>query len=327
MSNGTLTISKKILGFFGAATSSSPLLNGIDWAESVTVSADDPQTQVFTIAAGETSTLFNGSRTILADGTTEWTLTLSSLSSDRYRFTNTAGTAPQLRTPRAVTVTGKTYDVVVNTNQTITMTASSSTWGAVQVGDVVFIPGTTTGDSAGPFNVLNEGYWIVESATTTVLQLSRPTGTTFAAYGQLAVAVVSASQLQVFSSAGVQVGDTVQINAGFATSVQKSYTAVAVNPSWFEVTSTSALPVSAVAIPGATGIRFWSQAKRWIGLKANQICVARLNGDTGNSIEISPWQAGDLEQAGSLELSGSVFSLTIVNKSTQTLQIILLSAE
>jgi hypothetical protein len=61
------------------------------------------------LAPRESRSIFSTSRSISADGTTAWTLTLSSSSRSRYRFTHSSGTAPALRTDRSLTHQSKSY--------------------------------------------------------------------------------------------------------------------------------------------------------------------------------------------------------------------------
>jgi hypothetical protein len=324
--NGTLSLSTRSLGYSDPTNpGNDPQKRNVDWRSSITVAAKNVSGVPYTIPVGASVTLFDGTRSNSSDGTTQWTLALSTLSSDRYRFTNSAGTAPVLRTPRTLAL-GATVTVLVNANQTATFTSTASAFTAVQVGDTVFVPGVTTGDT-GPFSPLNQGFWTVLSVAVdgSNVQLTRGAGVTFQGWNE--VVSVSSGQVKAFSAAGVQIGDGVFISAGFSTPVLRGYTVVSVTATWFEVISTSPLPVSAVAIPGASGLQFYSSAKRYVELWADQDCVLRLNGDTTDSNKVSPWQAGDVTQAGIHAHAGISWSAVIVNKSTAPLNIQLITAE
>jgi hypothetical protein len=326
---GTLTIQTRTLGFADPQNpGNDPLKRTVDWASTITIPANNATAQPYTIDPGATLSLFSGSRTISADGTTQWTLTLSPLASNRYRFTNNAGTAPALRTDRALALNTQTVTVVVNSNQTATFTASGGgAFSAVVAGDTFFIPGVSTGDTAGPFNALNEGVWVVLSSTGTVLQAARPTGTAFQGFAQGPITITSNIQVQAFSAAGVQVNDGVYISAGFPTAVLTHFTVIAVNPKWFEILSNAPLPVTSIATPGANGIQFYNRAKRRIEVWADQECVVQVNGDAGLSNKVSPWQAADVTQMGSYIKDGLTFSATVVNMSVLPLNVLYISAE
>jgi hypothetical protein len=330
--DGTLKIFHTTLAFGDpnptGAAASNPRKKYVDWNEDISVSVKNPKSAPFTVDPGASLALFNGTRSNSADGTTQWTLSLSPLSADRYRFTATSGTAPALRTARSVSLNGVATTVAVNANQTATVSAPASTFSAAQVGDQVFVPGTSTGDTAGPFNALNEGLWTVLAVANdgSSMQLGRLPGAAFSAFGE-SVTPSSNAQFLVFSAAGVQPGDGVDVNAGFASTVLNNYVVVAVTPSWFEVISTAALPVSAVATPGASGIVFYTSAKRYIELFADQNCVLRLNGDTSDTNKVAPWQPADINQLGHFAKSGLCWSATVVNKSTAPLNIEFITAE
>lgn len=325
--DATLVLASLTQAYSDTPNTSAPAMKTVDWANQVSVAVANAKTDPYTIAPGDTQSIYSGVRSTGVDGTTQFTLTLSG-ASNRYRFTATAGTAPALRTDRGLTLATVAVTVTVNSNQTATVAANASAFSSVQVGDTVFIPGPTTGDATTVFNPLNEGSWSVLAVATdgSSMQLTRPSGEDFVAYGET-VTVGSNIQLQAFSAAGVQVGDQVNISAGFAASVQKSFSVVAVNPKWFEVISTAALPISAVATPGASGIQFFSAAKRFIRILADQECIPRLNGDSGNTNRMSPWAPGDRAQMGEFVKVGPTWSLTIQNVSQTVMNVLVISAE
>lgn len=67
--------------------------------------------------------------------------------------------------------------------------------------------------------------------------------------------------------------------------------------------------------------------KRYVELHADQDCVLRLNGDTTDVNEVTPWQAGDMNQMGTFIKSGPCVSATIVNKTALPLNILFITAE
>src|SRR6185436_2526952 len=153
--NATFNITTRSLAFSDPnGNGNDPQKRNVDWNSSISIAVNNPTSVPYTIAPGASLTLFDGSRAISADGTTQWTLSLSTLASDRYRFTNTAGTAPALRVDRNLTLNTVSVTVTANANQTATFTGTAGNFSAVQVGDTVFLPGPQTGDSATVFSVL-----------------------------------------------------------------------------------------------------------------------------------------------------------------------------
>lgn len=322
--------SSSVLAYLDSNINSNPSKIYTDWSRTTLLSVENPKENQYVVDPGATLSIFSGIRSTSIDGTTEFLLTISPLSSDTYRFTwDTVGTNPAFRVNRNLTCNAHTLTIALNINQTASLTSSNAgDFSAVLVGDTIFIPGVSTGDIASPFNSLNEGYWQVigKDGPGTVLQMIRPTGTSFSGYGQ-AVLQTTNVQILAYSSAGVQVGDMVNISAGFSTPVLKTFAVSAVTPAWFEITSTDPLPVVETAVPTAAGMIFYSTSKQFLKVEADQECVLRMNGDTSDFMRLSPWAAGDPDQVSEFVKVGPTWSLTVVNKSTASLNILVLSCE
>jgi hypothetical protein len=322
--------SSSVLTYQDQGINSNPSKTYTDWSRTTLLSVENPKENRYVVDPGDTLSVFSGIRSTSISGTTEFLLTISPLSSDVYRFTwDTVGTNPAFRVNRNLTCNTHTLTLAVNINQTVSLTSSNAgDFSAVVVGDTIFIPGVSTGDIASPFNSLNEGYWQVigKDGPGTVLQMIRPTGTSFSAYAQ---AVLQTTNLQIlaYSAAGVQVNDKVNISAGFSTPVLRTFTVSAVTPTWFEVVSTDPLPVIETAVPTAAGMIFYSTAKQFIKVEADQECVLRMNGDTSDYMRLSPWAAGDPDQVSEFVKVGPTWSLDVVNKSTASLNVLIISVE
>jgi hypothetical protein len=279
------------------------------------------------LAPGESRVVIDGTRTTTLDNTTAFDLALSPLDPTRYRATWTGGTDPTLRTARVVSTNTKQLTLSVAANLTLTVTDSvHSPFGAVQVGDQVFIPGTTTGDTAGPFNMMNEGLWYVLTASAAAITLTRAPGTVFSGIPEV-VTPSSDDQFLVFSAVGVQVGDTVDISAGFAATSRHAYEIVSVTSKWIEFTSTIPLGSESGVTPDAAGFIVYTAAKRFLWLETDQEIAVRLNGDTGNTNRVTPWLAGDPTLIGRYEKVGIAWKVEIANLSNTTANVLLASAE
>ena len=326
--DGTLKLIISATAYADLGADSNPKRKYFDWQAQRQYAVKNPTGIPYTVDPGATLTLFSGSRSLSTDGTTALRLDLSPLAANRYRFTWTSGTDPVLRTARALSLNTRLVTVTTNANLTATFSSTAGDWTAVQVGDTVFIPDPTTGDAQGPFNPLNTGYWTVLSVAGdgSSVQLARPTGTGFLAYAE-AVTVTANSQVLAYSAAGVQVGDSVNFSAGFVAPVLGSYQVVAVTSKWFEVLATAPLPSGVTATPGAAGFQVYTLAKRYIRFEADQNCVLRLNGDTGNSNQLQPWAPADLDNTAFYEKVGPCWSAVVVNLSTQPLNLLFQSAE
>jgi hypothetical protein len=287
----------------------------VDWSRHHnSVQVERPESKSFVVEPGQSLSLFSGSRSTAIDGTTAFALTLNPALASVYRLTATGGAAPAFRTARSFSPSGVALTLTVNNNATLELSMGSGTFNA-QVGDTVLLPGTTTGDSASPFSPLNVGLWIVVGATTTKLTLVRPVGTDFQGVGEVVTPSTNA-QLLIYSAAGVQVGDKVEISAGFSSVTQQAFLVSAVTPSWIEFTSTQALPLETGITPGAAGMTFYTSVKRFVRVEVDQEAVLRFNGDTGNTNRLAPRVAGDADQMAHLEKWGPTWQLVVVNRST-----------
>ncbi len=324
----SLTVIMQAVGFEDPGSNSNPTQSGVAWKRSVTgLPVGRPTTLPLLVAPMSTTLVFSGQRSTSIDGTSAFSIAGNPNDPNRYRVTNTGGTAPAFRTTRSLACNGIVLTVAVQPNYSVKVTAGSGTpFSSVQVGDTVFVPGESTGDVASAFDSLNEGYWIVIAASSTVLTLIRAPGTVFQGLSEV-VTPSSNAQIQAFSADGVQIGDVVDISLGFSVTARHSYDILAVNPSWIEFESTSPLGSETAIAPTASGMIFYTSAKRWLRVEGDQEFIVRVNGDSGNTNRVEPIIPGDDKFTGWYEKFGSVWALSIVNKSTSPLNLVVLSAE
>lgn len=112
-------------------STNNPNHNGIRWTRDLNAIPiqDAGSTMPFTLAPGESKTLFDTTRTTDQDGTTEYSITTSLTSPNSYVLTAVGGTLPNFRTPR-VTGADATTQVNVTTNGPVATfsTPSSGTY-------------------------------------------------------------------------------------------------------------------------------------------------------------------------------------------------------
>lgn len=324
-----LTIANKFMAFMDAEATSQPQLKAFDWALSIkAATVNDPKMYAGSIPAGSSQIIFDGQRSTSIDGTTAFTSSLSTLDAGtRYRFTWTGGTSPGLRTDRGLTLSGQNLTVVLNADSTVNFQLGGGTFGTTAVGDTIYIPGAATGDGAPtPISATNTGFWVVLAVLgATNIQCARLPGESFTASGET-VALTANTQFQAFSAAGVQVGDSVRISAGFAQASRRTYTVDRVTSTWFEVRSTVPIAAESGKLPGAAGMVFYTDAKRLVHVEVDQEALARFDADVGDSGTMSPVQPGDKTQPGWRTAMGSVYKLVVVNQSGVTLNFICLTA-
>ena len=325
----TLNVTTKILAFADAEISSNPRLKAADWLRDMSgIPVANPKSESHSIAPGSSKVIFDGTFASTIDGTTAFSLSLSTLDPSHYRITHTAGTNPGMRTGRGLTLTGIPVTFTVNSNATVTLSIPAGPdFTSVVVGDSVFVPHTTTGDASSPVSVLNAGYWeVLGKASSTSLTLVRPAGTDFEAITQT-VTLTANSQIRAYSAAGVQVGDSVDISAGFSLPTRRTFKITAVTDGFIEVLSTVPQPNQTGVIPTASGMVFFSQNKTFLYVEANQECSVRVNGDVGNYQRLSPPDASNSLWPAQYMRRGPTWSLTIVNLSPTTVNVYLMHAE
>lgn len=326
--NGTLNLTAKIVAFGDTTASSNPRLKYVDWSRDMTaIPVSDPQSESHTLATGTSKTLFDGTLASAIDGTTTFSIALSTIDSSRYRITHTGGTAPGFRTGRGLTLNGVAVTFVVNANQTVTVSVPvGPDFASLQVGDEVFIPHTTTGDSASPVSVLNAGFWsVLGKASSTSITLVRPAGTTFEAVAQTATLTAN-TQFRGYSAAGLQIADFVDISEGFHLSTRKSFEVLTVTDSFVEFVSTVALPAESGVVPTASGMAFFSECKRIVYIETDQDVIVRVNGDTGRFQRLSPIDPSRGDVAPYFKI-GPTWLLTIVNVSPTRANVTLIHCE
>ncbi len=321
-----LNINSRHLAFSdGDTVSNNPTKKYFDFLTNFNgIRVSRPHSDEDTIPPSGSVTLFSGTRALTLDGTTVMALTLSPAYPSVYRLAATGGQAPGFRTSRTLTLNGQLINVTINNNSTVDFAlaeASGQNFATVQVGDALFIPGPSTGDADTVFNPSNEGFWTVlavgpvGAAANHKITVKRQAGQTFQAESE-SVTLTAATQMQVFSSSGVQVGDRVRISAGFSTVSRKTYQVTNVTASWVEFFSSDPLPLESGRSPGASGISVYSEARNFVRILADQAASVQLNG--GGSVPITPRLSGDPDQPGWLDVWGTFWEIILINESTSS---------
>lgn len=322
--NAILRAIIQVVAYADSSPGNNPLQRYADWKRDFQqIPVQNPRSDAYQLAIGETRQLFSGVRTMALDGTSAFSVALLTGTKDHYRFTWTGGTNPVFRTNRNVDLSGLNVTVTVLANGTVTMARSTGTFSAVSVGDVVWVPTTDVGITS-PFDLSNRGFWTVLAVSGATLTLERSGD--FDGFGEV-VAVTALGQFIVFASSGVQVGDTLEVSAGFASPTQRAFPVVGVTPQYIEVVSNPAVAGETAITPGAAGLIAYTSAKRFLHLEADQECLVLLNGDTGTTSRVSPWIAGDQAKPGVFLKTGPAWSLSVTNRAPRVLNLTVLSAE
>lgn len=287
--------------------SNNPSLSNFKWAREITgIPASNPISEAFSLAPGESKTIFSGVRTLLVDGTTEFSLQLKPLSSSTYRLLATAGQAPGFRTARTTNADATTEVTAVVNGPIVTFSSTGGTafdFSSVQVGDFVRI-----GDQ---FNTLNQGKFKILAKTTTSFTIENYTGVN---EGPIVLGSTFADQIRIYSASGVQEGDTVVIKSGFSSVTFGSYKVTDVTDNYVEFYSTAVLPQETDII--SADLAVYSQAKNLVYLESNQKATVEINGTQMAAME--PFIINNSKQPGVFMLKASVYSFTVTNNSLDT---------
>lgn len=288
------------------------------------ISANEPVSQSKNIAAGAEMSIFSGTRTTAIDGTTEFTSTRPDPSKNTYRFEHVAGTAPVLRTDRAIGIDNTTQFAITVNGPIMTLTHSGGTapdFSNVQVADILNILSGAGPSSSnqGRFSVLSK---TVDSISVSNLSASAQTFT-----------VLDDTKLLVYSNGAssnqIQIGDKVIISGGFSSAAFGTYEITEVTPGWFEVSVgyPNGIPTEADVVVGASGLVFYTSAKKMVLIAAQQKCSVKINGATDDKIELSPEELNNPEKPALFITQGTVYSLSIKNLSVEPLQVLIASVE
>lgn len=327
--NAFLNVTLKLLAFGDKSVNSNPRLRYVDWSRDASgIQVRDPKSESHSIDPGATKLIFDGTRPTTIGGTTAFSVTLSPLDPSRYRIAWTGGTNPGFRTDRSLALSGVSVTVAPQANGTVILSVPvGPDFTGVVAGDTVLIPDASTGDASGPFSALNGGRWLVLAVLDSrTLSLARPPGADLSSTAEV-VPVTANSQLQAFSTVGVQVGDKVDVSLGFALVTRKTFDVVAVTSTYIEVISTSALPPETGIVPTSAGMVFYTDSKSLVYVEVDQEAAVRLNGSTDNSQRLSPIEAGNSDRPGIFLKRGPAWSLSIVNRSSVTLNAVVVHAE
>lgn len=298
--------------------SNAPSLGNFKWTRDASnLSVSNPSSIGFSLAPGETKSLFDGQRTLAQDGTTQYDIALKPANSSIYVLSHSGGTPPEFRAPRTSGADATTEVSVTINGPVVTFASTAGTAFALIVGGVTVGDYVRIGDL---FNAGNQGEW----------QVIARTATSFSVVNDLAVAESGvalgagfADQVRIYSAAGVQAGDTLLIDSGFSLVTQGSYIVTSVADNFLEFSSTEVLPEEG---PITTQVAVYSSAKRLVYLESDQHVSMILNGVGGSEIEPLADNCGCVKPGVFLQTS-LVYSMSVTNDSLSTANLFFAAVE
>lgn len=308
-------------GYQDQNASNNPSHNNFKWNRDIQgININEPTSKSMTLAAGQSASLFSGAVASSADGTTTWDIALKAGTTQTYVISRNAGTAPAFRAART-TGADATTQVTITKNATLmTLTSTGGTALDLIVGGVIVGDDIRIGVA---FNVLNQGKFKVLARTATSVTVENPAGT---AEGPITLGASFADQISVCSAAGVQVGDKVDIVAGFSSVSFGTYEITDATPNAIEIYSIEALPTESGVSNSPAAILIYSQAKAFVYIESDQKLEIKIDASAQpNTLE--PMRAGTSGVPGVFMSSSSMKSLEVTNKSLETATIFYVTAE
>lgn len=293
--------------FSDPSSSNAPSLSNFKWTRDMNgIPAQNPISEALSISPGDTKGIFSGTRTLNGDNTTNYSLTLKSLSSNTYRISWTSGTLPNFRLKRAIAGDATTQVTVTRNGPLTIFTVTGGTamnFTSVQVGDMARI--------GSLFNVSNQGEFKILSKNTNSFTVENESG---AAEGPITLTSDFANQVRIYSSNNVQKGDTLVIASGFSSVSFGSYQVTDVTDYYVEFYSTDVLPVESGII--SSDLSIYYSAKSFLYVESDQKISIAINGS--QNITVEPFIINDSVKPGVFMVHANIFALSIQNLNFST---------
>lgn len=285
-----------------------PTMSHFKWTlDQQSMEIKEPESRNIDIQPGETVNLFSGITSISDDNTTTYDINLKAGTSNTYRITHNGGTAPVFRTARTPGADTTTEVTVTKNGPILKFQSTGGTLfglvaGGVIVGDIVRI-----GDG---FNAANQGKYKILSLDATSFQVENQNGV---AEGPITLGADFIDDLQIFSAAGVQEGEKVDITSGFSSVTFGTYEITDVNPDYIEIYSIQSLPEETAVL---TQLSIYNSSKSFIYVESDKKMAISIDGSAAGDIE--PMTCGTKLKKGVYLKTGNSYQASITNNSQET---------
>ena len=302
-------------------STNSPTRNNVKWnREMQGIDISEPESRSLKLGAGQSLSLFSGTISTSDDATTTFDIVLKAGSTNVYRISHNAGTAPAFKTARASGADATTAVTITKNAKLLTFTSTGGTAfdliaNSVIVGDEVRIG---TG-----FNAANQGKFKILALTATSFTIENEAGS---AEGPIVLDADFADDVNIYSTDGVQVEDKVDVVAGFSSVTFGTYEITDVSHNYIEFYSSDSIPTE-TGISNATAVmNIYRDAKQFIYIESDKKLDIKINGSAVTN-QIEPFSIGTARAAGVFMSRASLKSAEIVNTSQETANIFYVTAE
>jgi hypothetical protein len=310
-----------INGYEDSSNSNEPTLNNFKWhRDYLGLEIDESESKSIALASGESQELFSGSVSISADGTTIYDIALKSGSSSTYKISHKSGTAPLFRTPRTSGADATTEITVTKNAKILKFESTGGTSldlisGGAVVGDRVRI-----GDQ---FNLSNQGEFKVIAVSATGFSVENETGVS---ESNIVLGAGFATQINIYSSSGVQIGDKIDIQNNFSLVSQGTYEITDVSHDYLEFHSANSLPEETDISNSPEAFVIYRSAKQLIYIEADAKLNIKINGSTvTNTLE--PFEINGVAKPGVFFSKSTLKSVEIENPTTDICKVFYITAE
>lgn len=298
-----------------------PSMNNVRWSRDLeSIPVDEPASKSLQVQPGQSMSLFSGTVSTSADSTTTWDIALKSGSSNTYKISHNGGTAPAFRTARSSGADATTEITVTKNAKLLKFESTGGTnldlvSGGVQIGDEVRL--------GSGFSEQNQGKYKIISFNTTSFTVENETGV---AEGPVTLGADYEEDIDIFSADGVQVGDKVDLVAGFSSVSFGTYEITDVSHDFIEIFSNESLPSETAVSNNPEAFLIYTSAKSFLYLESDQDLSIKLNGSTVTN-KIEPIFVGSQKKPGLFMSSSSIKSAEIENTSQSTANVFYVTAE
>jgi hypothetical protein len=303
-----------------ATDTNNPSMNYVKWTQDAQgIDITEPESKGIKLQAGQSIDLFSGTVTTSADGTTTYDIALKAGTTNTYKLSHSGGTNPVFRTARVEGSDATTEVTVTKNAKLLTFTSTGGTvfdlvTGSVAIGDEVRL-----GDT---FNASNRGKFKILAFTATSFTIENEIGI---AEGPITLGASFATEVNIFSADGVQIGDKIDIVDGFSSVTHGTYEITDVSHDYIEIYSVDSLPSEAGISNSPAAFLIYRDAKQFIYIESDKKLEISLDGSVTTQIE--SFQVGTAQKPGVFMIKASIKSATLENKSSDTATIFYMTAE
>lgn len=294
-----------------------PTMNNVKWTlDEQGLDLSEPCSKSLKLQSGQNLSLFSGLVAISDDGTTNYNIALKAGTANTYRIEHNSGTLPIFRVARVSGADATTEVTVTKNGPILTFTSTGGTALSLIIG------GAVVGDEVrigSKFNASNQGKYKILALTATSFQVENLAGQ---AEGPITLDAGFETEIQIFSSNGVQIGDKVELQSGFSSITLGIYEITDVNPKYIDIYSIKALPAETSI---NTQLKIYNNSKQFIYVEANKKLSISIDGVVVGKIE--QLKAGTSLKKGIFMKSGSMYEASIVNESSDEATVFFVAAE